>query len=140
MQYIGDHVTQLRQGDRRYQELTIGLSIEAVDDAPVLLAPMDHERADIGIEHAGNPPSKLAKVLLFLLRFRIEAFEEDAAAEYGSLRVALKHNPIGPYDLLIAAHACSLGAVLVSKNVSEFRRVPGLRVENWLDDSAPRVS
>lgn len=92
------------------------------------------------IANAGNPPSKLAKVLQFLLRFRIEAFEEDAAAEYGSLRVTLKHNPIGPYDLLIAAHACSLGAVLVSNNVSEFRRVPGLRVENWLDDSAARVS
>jgi tRNA(fMet)-specific endonuclease VapC len=92
------------------------------------------------IANAGNPPSKLTKVVQFLLRFRIEAFEEDAAAEYGILRVALKHEPIGPYALLIAAHARSLGAVLVSNNVSQFRRVPGLQVENWVEDGSPPAS
>jgi tRNA(fMet)-specific endonuclease VapC len=40
--------------------------------------------------------------------------------------------PIGPNDLLIAAHALSLGATLVTDNLREFARVPGLAVENWL--------
>ncbi len=41
--------------------------------------------------------------------------------------------PIGPNDLLIAAQALSLGLVLVSANIKEFSRVPGLSVENWLE-------
>ena len=40
--------------------------------------------------------------------------------------------PIGAMDLLIAAHALALGATLITANEGEFRRVPGLRVENWL--------
>ena len=41
--------------------------------------------------------------------------------------------PIGSTDLLIAAHACALSATVVTANVSEFRRVRGLNVENWLE-------
>ena len=40
--------------------------------------------------------------------------------------------PVGPLDTLIAAHALSLGVVLVTNNLREFRRVPGLTVEDWL--------
>jgi len=42
-----------------------------------------------------------------------------------------KGQPIGAMDLLIAAHALSLGARLITNNEKEFKRVPGLRVENW---------
>ena len=53
---------------------------------------------------------------------------------YGRLRTELKRlgTPIGPNDLLIAAHALSLGAILVTANEREFSRVPGLKIENWL--------
>jgi tRNA(fMet)-specific endonuclease VapC len=49
------------------------------------------------------------------------------------LRAALtqRGTPIGPLDTLIAAHALSLDATLVTNNVREFSRVPGLRVEDW---------
>jgi tRNA(fMet)-specific endonuclease VapC len=49
------------------------------------------------------------------------------------VRAALekKGKPIGPLDTLIAAHAISLGATLVTNNVREFSRVPGLHVKNW---------
>ena len=58
------------------------------------------------------------------------------AAFYGFLRAhlaRLKPNaqPIGPYDLMLAAQALRLGAVLVTNNTEEFARVPGLSVENW---------
>ena len=39
---------------------------------------------------------------------------------------------IGPYDMMIAGHARSLGFILVTNNLKEFERVPGLRVENWV--------
>jgi len=64
----------------------------------------------------------------------IIAFDRTADSEYGDIRAALETNgtPIGPNDLLIAAHARSLGAVLVTANTGEFERVPGLQVENWV--------
>jgi tRNA(fMet)-specific endonuclease VapC len=63
----------------------------------------------------------------------IAQFDQAAAWSYGSLRAQLeaKGMPIGSMDLLIAAHALSLGVPLVTNNLHEFRRVPGLRLENW---------
>jgi tRNA(fMet)-specific endonuclease VapC len=57
----------------------------------------------------------------------------DVVPRYAQLRAALEQNgtPIGPNDTLIAAHALSLGATLVTAD-AEFARVPGLRLENWL--------
>jgi len=64
----------------------------------------------------------------------IRPLESDVERTYASIRVALekKGTPIGAHDLLIAAHARTLGAVCVTDNVNEFKRVPSLKVENWL--------
>jgi tRNA(fMet)-specific endonuclease VapC len=64
----------------------------------------------------------------------IRALESEVERVYASIRVALekKGPPIGAYDMLIAAHARVLDATCVTDNVSEFNRVPALRVENWL--------
>jgi len=77
-----------------------------------------------------------------LLRQRVEAIlsavevlplEAPSDRHYASLRkhLARRGTPIGPNDLLIAAHAKSLGLTVVTANEDEFRRVPGLAVENW---------
>ena len=65
--------------------------------------------------------------------------EMPADCRYAALRLALEQSgqPIGPNDLLIAAHALAIGAVMVTANVAEFSRVPGLAVENWLQAPAP---
>ena len=70
----------------------------------------------------------------FLSPLEVASFDRDAAAAYGRIRATLeqKGTPIGSMDLLIAAHALSLGVRLVTNNAREFRRVPGLRVENWV--------
>ena len=64
----------------------------------------------------------------------IEALDSDVGRHYGYLRSLYKEHllSIGNNDLLIAAHARSLGAVLVTNNMSEFSRIPDLSVENWL--------
>ena len=61
-------------------------------------------------------------------------FEAPADADYGVIRAALetRGTPIGGNDLLIAAHARALGAIIVTANGSEFRRVKDVKVENWL--------
>jgi tRNA(fMet)-specific endonuclease VapC len=65
--------------------------------------------------------------------FQAEDFPCSAAEDFGEIKTALlsKGKAIGPYDMLIAAHARHIGATVVANNEREFRRVPGLSVENW---------
>lgn len=64
----------------------------------------------------------------------IRPLESDIERVYASIRVALerKGTPIGAHDMLIAAHARAIDAVCVTDNIAEFKRVPALRVQNWL--------
>ena len=66
--------------------------------------------------------------------FQPEDYPAAAARDFGEIRAHLERagQRIGPYDLLIAAHARHLRATLVTNNEREFRRVPGLAVQNWL--------
>jgi tRNA(fMet)-specific endonuclease VapC len=61
-------------------------------------------------------------------------FEAPADADYGTIRSQLEVDgtPIGGNDLLIAAHARATGSTIVTANASEFKRIRGLKVENWL--------
>jgi tRNA(fMet)-specific endonuclease VapC len=79
-------------------------------------------------------PQLLRKVEEFLAEVPVLPFDVPADGEYGGLRAELEAagRPIGSNDLLIAAHACALGATVVTANVGEFRRIRGLNVENWL--------
>ena len=60
-------------------------------------------------------------------------FDVDAADEYGRLAAALSQRgtPIGSFDAMIAAHALARKLILVTNNEKHFRRVPGLKIENW---------
>ena len=73
----------------------------------------------------------------FLLPLNIAPYDSHAAEIYGPIRATLERsgNTIGPLDMMIAAHALSLDATLVTNNVSEFSRVAGLRIENWATSS-----
>ena len=87
-----------------------------------------------GIEK-GEFRAKNKAALDGLLEFiQVDDFPVGATRDFGEIKVALASagRPIGPYDLLIAAHARHIGAVLVTNNEREFRRVPRLAVQNWL--------
>jgi len=79
-------------------------------------------------------PALTARVEALLERMATLPFEADADRHYAEIRVFLQRadQQIGPNDLLIAAHTLALNLILVTDNVAEFSRVPGLRVENWL--------
>lgn len=70
----------------------------------------------------------------FASRITILPWDENAADHYGDIRAMLekKGTPIGAMDMMIAAHARSIGAVLVSNDVSHFDKVRGLRIANWV--------
>jgi tRNA(fMet)-specific endonuclease VapC len=69
----------------------------------------------------------------FMVPFEIAGFDERAAEHYGSIRADLekKGKAIGSMDMLIGAHALSLGVTLVTNNVKEFRQIKDLIVANW---------
>jgi tRNA(fMet)-specific endonuclease VapC len=70
----------------------------------------------------------------FLTIIDIKQFDENASKEYGIIKKDLKDRNclIGPFDMLIAAHAKSLGLILVTNNTDEFERVKELKIENWV--------
>lgn len=69
----------------------------------------------------------------FVLPLEIAHFAENAAKVYGEVRANLEKagKPIGSMDMLIGAHALSLGAALVTNNTTEFRQIKGLKVVDW---------
>ena len=87
-----------------------------------------------GAEKSSDAPRNLAVVEDFCSRLLVLPYTNKAAAHYGSIRAALEvaGRPIGVNDLHIAAHARSEGLTLVSNNLREFERVPGLLTENWV--------
>ncbi len=86
-----------------------------------------------GIAKGGSPRLR-ARVEALLDRLVVHAFESPADGAYAEIRARLEAsgNAIGANDTLIAAHALALDCVVVTDNEREFRRVPGLAVENWL--------
>ncbi|WP_347249405.1 type II toxin-antitoxin system VapC family toxin [Zoogloea sp.] len=88
-----------------------------------------------GVAKSGSPRNQQA-LDKFLAPLDILAFDAMAMQQYGRLRTQLEKQgtPIGPLDTLIAAHALALGCTLVTNNLREFERVPGLSLENWAQD------
>jgi tRNA(fMet)-specific endonuclease VapC len=86
------------------------------------------------VAKARAPADKDARLRLVLSEFAFADFDTAAAVHAGEIRAALEARGmgIGPLDTLIAAHARSLGATVVTSNISEFARVPGLRAVDWL--------
>ena len=81
-----------------------------------------------------NPSARLRTAYDATMKYiPVLALEPTASAQYSQLRTALEaqSTPIGPNDTFIAAHALALGYTLVTDNEDEFRRVAGLKVENW---------
>lgn len=80
-------------------------------------------------------PRLTRKVNEILEEIGVVALDVPADTDYGHIRrdLELAGQPIGTNDLLIAAHAVSMGATLVTANTREFSRVAGLKVENWLE-------
>lgn len=91
-----------------------------------------------GIENGNSnfKEERWRQLEIFTQRLLIDPWDENAGRHYGSIRAQLKKEgtPIGNNDLLIAAHARSIDAVLVTNNVREFSRVPNLTVENWVSE------
>jgi tRNA(fMet)-specific endonuclease VapC len=86
-----------------------------------------------GVRKSGSERN-LRTLEKFLAPLHVMDYGLAAAQVYGKLRAALerKGTPIGPLDLQIAAHAMALDITLVTNNTREFKRIPALKLENWV--------
>ncbi len=113
--------------------------------ASVLKRFLEYQVGDIGISSItlselrygvakSTHREKNAKALdEFIIPLELVSYDETAARVYGDIRAALEKagTPIGSMDMLIAAHAVSLGIPLVTNNTREFLRVPSLKIVDW---------
>jgi len=86
-----------------------------------------------GAEHSQQVERNLADIEAMIARLEVLPFDNKAAYHFGQIRATLYRigQPIGPYDMMIAAHARASGLNLITNNVKEFERVPGLLLEDW---------
>lgn len=117
---------------RRSEPLLRHLRARSPED--VAVSAITEAELRFGAVNSASAERNGAAVEAFLQPFSILAFGREYAPTYARLRVALERagTRIGALDTLIATQGVALGLTVVTNNLREFRRVPGLRVENWL--------
>jgi tRNA(fMet)-specific endonuclease VapC len=115
-----NHPAELRQ---RFNRLAEQLCISSITLAELYY----------GAEKSARAPENVEAVDEFVSRLDVLAFSSKAAKHYGQIRADLERagTPVGAHDMLIGAHARAEGLILVTNNLREFTRMPGLRAENW---------
>ena len=104
----------------------------------ICISAITHAELRCGAAHSARVEENTREIKAFCLDPDILPFDAAAGVHYGEIRQALVRRgpPVGANGLLIAAHARSAGATLVTNNEGEFGREPGLRMENWLEEGA----
>ena len=103
------------------------------DPLQICISSITMAELEYGVHNSSKPEQNRTALMMFLSEITILPFDSDASFEYGKIRYDLKSKGIliGGNDLLIAAHAKSLGLTLVTHNTREFSRVEGLSIEDW---------
>lgn len=108
---------------------------EEVSISSIAISSVTLFELEAGARKSARVEENLQHLDKFASLVRVLSFDAQAARRAGALRQHLreKGTPIGDMDMLIAAHALSVGAIVVTNNTREFARVPGLELENWLE-------
>jgi tRNA(fMet)-specific endonuclease VapC len=127
--------------------LDTNLCIRVLRDRPAGLRPRFNAEAETlcistitltellhGAARSAKPVENRQEVERMVARLTLLDFDRRAAEHAGEIcaELGIRGELIGPYDVLIAGHARSLGLVVITGNLAEFRRVAGLRSEDWL--------
>ena len=109
-----------------------------LDPADWCISAVTHSEICYGLSLRPEATTLIRAADAFLAVAITLAWDATAAAAHGRLRAQLRQagTPIGDFDEMIAAHALSVGAVLVTSNERHFRRISGLAVENWIRDTS----
>ena len=119
----------------RDPQLLATFQARAHSGAEISISAITYAELRLGAERSQRVKSYKRAIRPFCDRLnRIMAWDAKAAEEFGTLQAELFRigTPIGGNDAMIAAHALSIGCVLVTNNRKHFSRVPGLKIENWI--------
>jgi tRNA(fMet)-specific endonuclease VapC len=131
MKYLLD--TNIISHAMRYPDGPAALRLETAAEDTLLTSILVQAELRFGYIKSGVARHRVA-VEALLAQLHVEDWSQPADVVYAELRTTLQRagTLIGQMDMLIAAHALALNAVIVTNNEREFSRVPGLKVENWL--------
>jgi tRNA(fMet)-specific endonuclease VapC len=131
MKYLLDTNACIRYLNGRSESLRRQISAKNPDD--IVLCSVVKAELFYGARKSQRPQRSLEKQHKFVNHFVSLPFDDEAAEVYGQIRAELERagTPIGPNDLMIAAIAIANDVMLVTHNAREFRRVKGLRLEDW---------
>jgi len=115
----------------RYQKVVARIQGSSPED--LFLSVVVVAELRYGADHSARRRTNHARIDALIEEIEPLDFDLRAAATYGRVRAQLEAGgtPIGPNDMLIAAHALSRGLTVITDNTEEFGRVKGLKVENW---------
>ncbi len=130
LQYLLDTNTCIYIINRRPPEVAQQFARHAPD--AVGISSLTLAELSYGARKSGSTRNQFV-LEAFILPLEVVPFDLNHAWRYGEVRAALERagTPIGPLDTLIASHALTMDITLVTHNVREFKRVDGLRLENW---------
>ena len=99
----------------------------------IYLSSLTIAELEYGVENSSQIEKNRIALLKFISLFNILSFDDSDAIPYGKLKAKLKRegNIIGPIDMLLAAQSLSKDLIFVTNNVAEFKRIEGLKIENW---------
>jgi len=108
--------------------------LETTPLSELILSPVVLGELELGVEKSQHREKNAARLAHTVDNLPLTPLDAEASRHYGTIRAELERQgtPIGANDYWIAAQARALGAVVVTDNMGEFKRVPGLVVENWL--------
>ena len=118
----------------KHKPVTVFQKLQNINPEDVCISSVTYAKLVHGVEKSAAVEKNRLALSMLLANMEILDFDVDAADCYGKIRAALekKGTPIGPLDMMIAAHAQSLGYTVVTNNVKEFSRVSALQIENWV--------
>ena len=131
MKYLLDTNVCVDFLNRRYPKVTERIRTSSPEDLCLSSVAMAELR--YGADRSQRRGENHERIDVLATEIQCLDFDLTAARVYGRIRSALEAEgtPIGPYDMMIAAHAVSQGLILVTDNEREFRRISGLEIENW---------
>lgn len=102
----------------------------------VVMSAITYAELEYGVTVSADPGRERVNLAALVEDIPAAPFDLPAGAAYGPIRLATRDSKKDHLDKLIAAHAVSLGAIVVTNNVKDFAKYPGVVIENWLTPSA----
>jgi len=102
----------------------------------VVMSAITFAELEYGVAVSADPERERANLQALVEDIPVVAFDAQAALAYGPIRLATRENKKDALDKLISAHAAALGVTVVTNNLNDFARYPGVTTENWLTPAA----